>query len=149
MPPGTAGACGDVRPSLLRDHAASGRHCRGSFAHSAPSCTAKLRSRGGHSTSAPRILFDATHAAVRQRFTIAHELGHLLLHPPGKKFRDTSYADVTQPQEREANEFASHLLMPLWMLEPIVLSGTKTTASLAHKFNVSVPAMQWQLSKLL
>jgi len=54
----------------------------------------------------------------RLRFTIAHEFGHYLLHR--KKYPDgiqSSEADVdgrTKIQvEREANEFASWLLMPL------------------------------------
>src|SRR2546422_5292813 len=61
----------------------------------------------------------------RQRFTIAHELGHLLLHTgqdiyvderseTGLKInlRDEEARTGTQPEEIEANLFAAELLMP-------------------------------------
>jgi Zn-dependent peptidase ImmA (M78 family)/DNA-binding XRE family transcriptional regulator len=42
-------------------------------------------------------------------FTAAHELGHLLLHPAAY---DLSKRDESDSEEREADKFASHLLMP-------------------------------------
>lgn len=45
----------------------------------------------------------------RRIFTAAHELGHLLLHPGAY---DVSKSDEVEAEEREANVFASHLLMP-------------------------------------
>jgi Zn-dependent peptidase ImmA (M78 family)/DNA-binding XRE family transcriptional regulator len=42
-------------------------------------------------------------------FTAAHELGHILLH---KEAYDRSQADEEEPEEREADRFASHFLMP-------------------------------------
>ena len=50
------------------------------------------------------IWVDRTDHAVRRRFTIAHELGHLFLHPLGSEFRDVSFTG--SPKESEANEFA-------------------------------------------
>src|SRR5947199_7758504 len=57
----------------------------------------------------------------RQRFTIAHELGHLLMHE-GKPLitdysvrinnRDPVSSMGTEPQEIEANAFAAAILMP-------------------------------------
>jgi Zn-dependent peptidase ImmA (M78 family) len=49
----------------------------------------------------PLILLNSTHPADRMRFTLAHELGHLVMH----RF-------PTDDMETEANEFASALLMP-------------------------------------
>jgi Zn-dependent peptidase ImmA (M78 family) len=49
----------------------------------------------------PLILLNSTHPADRMRFTLAHELGHLVMH----RF-------PTDSMEPEANEFASALLMP-------------------------------------
>jgi Zn-dependent peptidase ImmA (M78 family)/DNA-binding XRE family transcriptional regulator len=49
----------------------------------------------------PLILLNSAHPADRMRFTLAHELGHLVMH----RF-------PTGDMEREANEFASALLMP-------------------------------------
>lgn len=59
---------------------------------------------------------------VRQRFTIAHELGHFLLHKPEKTmFRDSDlerYDDILERiKEREANGFAAELLMPKSLLQ--------------------------------
>lgn len=42
-------------------------------------------------------------------FTVAHELGHLLLHPTAY---DVSVIEEFQEEEREADRFASHFLMP-------------------------------------
>lgn len=73
--------------------------------------------QNGHSV----IGVSATDADVRQRFTIAHELGHLLLHPgrslimdPAVRVnrRDDISSLATDAEEIEANQFAAALLMP-------------------------------------
>jgi Zn-dependent peptidase ImmA (M78 family)/transcriptional regulator with XRE-family HTH domain len=49
----------------------------------------------------PVVLLNVGTPAERQRFTLAHELGHMIMHP------------VPHPeQERQANRFAAELLMP-------------------------------------
>lgn len=45
----------------------------------------------------------------RRIFTAAHELAHLLLHPGAY---DVDQEEENEAEEREANEFASHFLMP-------------------------------------
>lgn len=99
----------------------------------------------------PTIWLNSQDNVERQRFGIAHQLGHLLLHPPADIYRDVTYAwdSKTDPKEREASEFASHLLMPLWILEPWVVGSTYSTEEFAQMFGVSLGAMRWQLSKLL
>jgi Zn-dependent peptidase ImmA (M78 family) len=53
-----------------------------------------------------------------RRFTGAHELGHLVLHPGIQSFRESPIGDSTivwhrlPPKEQEANLFAAALLMP-------------------------------------
>lgn len=53
---------------------------------------------------------------VRQRFTIAHEIGHILLRHEGISYRDTSYTIykdlIERMSEVSANAFAAELLMP-------------------------------------
>ena len=88
-------------------------------------------------------------SGVRQRFTIAHELGHLLLHTIGIQFRDHTFGPSRDLKETEANDFAAALLMPLWLLEPIVVGSKRGTEALADLFDVSVAALNVQLSKLL
>ena len=65
------------------------------------------------------------HAQVRQRFSIAHEIGHACLHlargrqeaffvdpPAGVFFRDSKASRGEDSKEIEANQFAAALLMP-------------------------------------
>lgn len=61
---------------------------------------------------------NSSHPKPRQRFTIAHEIGHLILHP-GEMFLDGAYnfrdqvsSAGTNRREVEANAFAAALLMP-------------------------------------
>lgn len=78
------------------------------------------------STSPPLILLKDSAPALRQRFTFAHELGHVLL--PwhlGDYVCDTTrwFADAAHhlvAAETQANRFAAHLLVPPpWLLELI------------------------------
>lgn len=94
-----------------------------------------------------RIWVRATDPRVRRRFTIAHELGHLLLHPEGQEFRDETFSG--NPRETEANRFAAQLLMPDWMLEPLLKNSRTDAAELAVLFDVSEPAMKVRLATLL
>lgn len=54
----------------------------------------------------------------RRRFTLAHEIGHWILHPEQECFRDSAisklnHSDPKRPLiEREADKFAAELLMP-------------------------------------
>lgn len=54
----------------------------------------------------PVILVNNERASSRKMFTIAHELGHIIMH--FKSFIDSEYRDV----EDEANRFAAELLVP-------------------------------------
>lgn len=98
-----------------------------------------------------KIEINRTDLEERQHFTIAHEIGHLLLHTiaqPQFRFHDPGFGPTKLKKEKEANEFAASLLMPLWMVEPIMLGSGLTTKGLAQLFKVSVAAMEVQLKKL-
>jgi len=67
------------------------------------------------------IVVNRNHAKTRQLFTLAHELGHLLLHgyttphaDRGYKlrYRNSKSAGGNVLEEIEANQFAAELLMP-------------------------------------
>jgi Zn-dependent peptidase ImmA (M78 family) len=112
-----------------------------------------------------RILIgvNSLHHQNRQRFTIAHEIGHLELHREfitdhihvDKKFpvlmRDPNSATGTDRLEIEANRFAAELLMPEWAVcqvlerELIDIDDDQTVANLAKKFRVSRQALQYRL----
>lgn len=105
------------------------------------------------------------HAPRRQRFTIAHEVGHLEMHKGRPlvldhvriNMRDATSSTATDVEEIEANQFAAAILMPsdLVIREAKRLlrdDPTATDASivplLAHGFEVSEQAMEIRLVNL-
>ncbi len=113
------------------------------------------------------IAVNSTHHINRQRFTIAHELGHYFLHANDDKnenvfidkkvfHRGQSASEGTIRMEIEANRFAAELLMPRFMMKEAVaevgddidLSDDLTILSLANKFNVSEQALTYRLTDL-
>ncbi|HDL84870.1 MAG TPA: ImmA/IrrE family metallo-endopeptidase [Candidatus Acetothermia bacterium] len=100
---------------------------------------------------------NSNEVAVRQRFTIAHELGHFLLHPKKDAFVDyrDNKSDVKRdPKERQANMFAAALLMPRKSLGKDFKSFAKNGFTemelqmLADKYQVSEDAMRFRLINL-
>jgi Zn-dependent peptidase ImmA (M78 family) len=97
------------------------------------------------------IRYSATEAIVRQRFTVAHEIGHYALghlNVAGKKYRDTpaNFSSGAAPEERQANAFAAKLLMPEKVVKFAVNEkGFNTLKGLAKLFNVSEVAMKYRL----
>lgn len=87
----------------------------------------------------------------RSRFTIAHELGHFVLHRELQSRFECDNSGVISGQfdgrniEREANEFASNLLMPLDVLRQLLGDQRKVTLQLlsdiACAFQVSLEAL--------
>ena len=86
----------------------------------------------------------------RQTFTIAHELGHKMLHEDWAKtneyqvlYRDTT--KMTQDwREVEANTFAANLLVPKFMLDEY--RKIATVEELAKVFVVSMPVIKNRLN---
>jgi len=106
-----------------------------------------------------------TQAPVRQRFTIAHEIGHYLLHRGSTHLfidkkatvvfrRDQDSSAGEQWQEIQANQFAACLLMPKSFIERAMgsvnykMSDEEIIESLAGLFDVSVQAMSIRLASL-
>ena len=96
-------------------------------------------------------------ASVRQRFTIAHEIGHLRLHPNQDTFvdyRDNKKDVMRTPKERHADMFAAALLMPRQSLvkdfRTIAKDGftEEEIELLARKYQVSDDAMRFRLLNL-
>lgn len=85
----------------------------------------------------------------RQRFTMAHELGHLLRHPLGVEYIDIAPDTVVQgEQDLEANAFASALLMPRFKVQPMMYEGALSVSDMAKLFGVSVPVMGNRLDSI-
>jgi Zn-dependent peptidase ImmA (M78 family) len=88
---------------------------------------------------------------LRQTFTVAHELGHKILHEEWAKsdnyrvlLRDPSNMDW-DPIEQEANAFAANLLMPRELMDSYY---TLPIEKISRLFAVSVPAVTRRLSYL-
>jgi Zn-dependent peptidase ImmA (M78 family) len=62
-------------------------------------------------STCPVIVVKKQESSARQSFTLMHELAHLLLHKTSS-IDDNNDLQNYQGQEREANEFAGHLLVP-------------------------------------
>ena len=103
------------------------------------------------------------HHPNRQRFTLAHELGHLILHPAelarglhldrGPLFRNAVSAEGTSALEVSANAFAAELLMPSRLLNQLLepgfdLDDEEQVGKLARRFRVSVAAMYFRLNRI-
>ncbi len=94
----------------------------------------------------------------RQRFTLAHEIGHYIYHrdligdglDDNKAYRSTnegrySNCNVKDHHEVQANSFAASLLMPK---DAVLQHQNKTVSELASLFQVSQAAMRVRLSVL-
>jgi hypothetical protein len=103
--------------------------------------------RGGKSGYA--IYVNAKHAPVRRRFTIAHEIGHYVLHRSliGDGIQDDALyrSKLSSAVEAEANRFAADLLMPWSLLNQTMAEGKNTVADLAKAFEVSKSSMSIRL----
>jgi Zn-dependent peptidase ImmA (M78 family) len=105
---------------------------------------------------------NSSHSIQRQRFTIAHEIGHLLLHADeslhvDKNFpiglRDETSGKSVNQNEIEANQFAAALLMPPNLIaddiKPFIGKDVLfAIRKLAKKYMVSEQAMSIRLSSL-
>lgn len=108
---------------------------------------------------------NSTESEQRQRFTIAHELGHLFLHNTNTinydkggimMFRDGHSSQGLDIKEIEANQFAAELLMPEDKIrEDLIEEGSFDLINadgfikkLATKYNVSEQAMSIRLTTL-
>lgn len=103
------------------------------------------------------ILVNKNDIGVRQRFTIAHELGHYFLHIEHLKKEELHIDTIlyrankendneAKEREKEVDYFAGALLMNKTLLEK--LRSENTITELAEIFDVSVSAMTVRLEIL-
>lgn len=105
------------------------------------------------------------HASVRQNFTVAHELGHFLLHDQEQLHLDRAFSTIrlrdhrssqgVDSAEKEANLFAAELLMPQEFLradlagkDVLDLYDEDLLPDLAGRYRVSVQALTFRLQYL-
>ncbi|TSC71892.1 MAG: hypothetical protein G01um101438_839 [Parcubacteria group bacterium Gr01-1014_38] len=95
----------------------------------------------------PKIFVNSQYPPERKTFTLAHELGHYLLHKGEEKLRIDSfeYSQDTQEsrEESEANYFAASLLVPKEKLVNLLkLTGGTDLGAVAKYFGVSKPVIE-------
>lgn len=114
----------------------------------------------------PIIGVNSLHHPNRQRFTIAHETGHLVLHKPliarevhvDKSFpvlmRGITASLGTDRTEIDANDFAAELLIPEQLLKEALANVTfdiddeQPMERLAKKFRVSRQMLEYRIANL-
>jgi Zn-dependent peptidase ImmA (M78 family) len=155
-------ACSVSAPPVPVEEIARKLGARVAFEHFAPDVSGVLV----RDARAIVIGVNAAHPKTRQRFTIAHEIGHLRLHQGRPMFvdravrvdrRDGTASRGIDAEEIAANRFAAELLMPeemvLEAVGQVAVPGDRggsaaIIARLAEKFDVSEQAMEYRLANL-
>lgn len=109
------------------------------------------------------IGINTLHPETRQRFTIAHEIGHLVCHIHetlhiDRRFatfaRDELSSQAVDKSEIEANAFAAEILMPIFMLQQEIRNydvdyeDDDFIRRLSRKYGVSLQAMTFRLANI-
>ena len=107
------------------------------------------------------IGINESHHPNRQRFSIAHELGHYLLHREQSSvfidavyYRDQTSSEGSRAQEIEANAFAAELLMPERVVrehferQDMDMVDDVAIRRLASRWEVSAQALTIRLTSL-
>ena len=96
-----------------------------------------------------KIVVNLNHSRERQRFTIAHEIAHYILHRDqiGNGIVDDAlYSSILSNEiEKEANEFATEILMPMRLLTNSIREHGIDPKKLAEEYFVSETAMAIRL----
>ncbi|WP_405330783.1 ImmA/IrrE family metallo-endopeptidase [Leeuwenhoekiella sp. LLG6367-2.1] len=119
-----------------------------------------------------KMVINSTNSPVRRRFTMAHELGHFILHVDTDSNGNDIFVDnalvmfrkgggrlsnIENRREREANAFAANLLMPKSFVQKAFrtamekfpyFSDDEIIGHLAKEFEVSESAMTFRAMNL-
>ena len=97
---------------------------------------------------AARIYLNQNLSDTTKLFTLAHELGHFILHPNEERLRidlfDYSQDTKESEQETEANYFAASLLVPKEKLVKLI-ELTNDLDAIAQYFGVSRPVVETRM----
>ncbi len=95
------------------------------------------------------IFVNGDDSPTRQRFTIAHEIAHFVLHKDeigDGIVEDTLYrSGLSNKKEVEANKFAADILMPWHLINLAMREPVSNIQELATRFHVSQSAMSIRL----
>lgn len=90
------------------------------------------------------IFYNDQCSIPRQRFTIAHELGHILLHG-GNGLYNREPSESDNPIEQEANIFASRLLAPACVLWGL---GVTSAQQISELCNISLQSAEFRMRRM-
>lgn len=99
-----------------------------------------------------KIVINSRHVDRRNRFTWAHELGHIIERKTIARDDEYSFEELTRGRgydlhEFFADEFAGAVLMPAFAIEQLNADGV-TPEKMAEYFNVSVDAVKKRIARL-
>ncbi|MYL22526.1 ImmA/IrrE family metallo-endopeptidase [Halomonas alkaliantarctica] len=98
------------------------------------------------------VKYNPTESPNRQRFTISHELGHVVLGhvKPSQPKKDRALVyDKMDKDEIAANQFAAEIVIPYKLLKQYVYEeGFYRAGDLARLFGVSEQAMYYRMKNL-
>lgn len=102
---------------------------------------------GNDAFSIGRVIFyNDENSIARQRFSIAHEMGHIFLHSPcGATVYNREPSTNEDPLEAEANIFASRLLAPLCVLHYLNVHSPEEISRIC---NISITAARIRMERL-
>ena len=100
-----------------------------------------------------RVTINGAHGRFRQRFTLAHEIAHYVLHrdligdgvTDNAMYRSERLSDAI---ERQANRYATDLLMPARLMARAWRDGVRSFADMAARFAVSAEAASIRMRDL-
>lgn len=94
----------------------------------------------------PYIFVKRNCTVARQRFTVAHELGHILLgHVGNYELTNRELSPTDNPIEQEANMFAARLLAPACVLWGC---GVKTAVEIETLCGISRQAAEYRMQRM-
>ncbi len=111
------------------------------------------RKSGYLNAEAKTIFVSPSESQVRQRFTVAHELGHFILGHGSSDRLNTEWSDRYTPEqmgkERDANQFAAEVLMPPLALSVLINKmGITDMVKLRKQLGVSSQSLYYRLKNL-
>ena len=126
-----------------------------SYAHLSPDISGQIEQKKDGSYL---ISINASDPKTRQRFTLAHELGHFIYHKDrigdgiddDRAYRSTDVGkyhntEIGTKEETQANQFAANLLMPSELISDLKKQGVEACEDLAKRLEVSQHAMSIRL----
>lgn len=99
------------------------------------------------------VTVNARHPKRRQRFTLAHEIAHYVLHRDyiGDGITDNAMyrsAGLSDAVEQQANRYAADILMPAATMRRLYREGKMSFAQMAEAFDVSTDAAKVRMRDL-